>query len=150
MKGLSRENRSYDKTSPERPVGEVIFVHDAPGLFAGLPLILPGKHYTTPQVVAEVLDRESRERLERVLEAGRLVVTQPTAPLIRERGLSEADSSVLTLALELAGRGARVVIVSDDYLLQRKAREKGLDYMPVKTLGYEKANRLTRGGKGEG
>ena len=132
-------------SSRTRATGDPLFVHDAPGLFAGLPLLLPGEHYTTPQVVDEVVDRESRERLERALNLGRLRVEKPSRLIEAPRGLSGADVSVLSLALERRERmGGRVVVVTDDYALQKEASRRGLEYMPVKTLGFERADRLTR------
>ncbi len=135
-------------SSKNGPTRDPVFVHDAPGLFAGLPLLLPGEHYTTPQVVEEVVDRESRERLERALNLGRLRVEKPSRLVEAHRGLSGADVSVLSLAIELRRRlGGRVVVVTDDYALQKEASKRGLEYMPVKTLGFEKADRLTGRGR---
>lgn len=140
------KERSRGSTCSSTPPGggdALTFVHDAPGLFAGLPLILPGNHYTTPQVVMEVRDKESKERLQRVLEAGRLCIIAPSRITAGGRGLSEADRSILSLALELREEGASVVLVTDDYALQKEARARGIEYMPVKTMGFEKANMLT-------
>ena len=125
----------------------VIVVDDTGAIIAGLPLQLPAKHLTTERVVEEVKDRESRDLLERALELGRLQIQNPTAPYIelarktaRKAGvlwrLSEADVSVLALALMVKSqRGWKVFVATDDYSLQSAVKAAGLEYIPIRYRG---------------
>ncbi|MEM4035775.1 MAG: hypothetical protein QXU97_04095 [Fervidicoccaceae archaeon] len=124
-----------------------VFVLDAAALFAGLQLFLPGCSYTVPEVVEEVKDAESREKLERSLEAGKLIVVSPSSRVEARAPLSSADVALLSLALELSSRGASVVVVTDDYALQLAVKEAGLTYMPIKTLGVDRSPKRVGGGR---
>jgi UPF0271 protein len=52
--------------------------------------------------------------------------------------LSKTDLDVLALALQLSSQGYDVVVLTDDYVLQRILIELGLGFRPVKTRGVEK------------
>ena len=92
---------------------------------------------TTPKVVEEVKDPESRLFLEGLISAGKVKVLVPSRESVeavkeaaRKTGelgeLSEADIEVLALAYELRG-----TLFTDDYNLQNIARTLGI---PFKTL----------------
>ena len=132
-----------------------VYVLDAAGFFAGLPLMAPEQYYTSPRVLGELLDPRSRGVAEQALELGRLVVRDPgpeavgrTRRRLRNldpRGrLSETDLEVLALAALLVEEGFEVVVVSDDYLVQRAAELLGACYMPVRTIGVDRAGRVSR------
>ncbi|MEO2152152.1 MAG: type II toxin-antitoxin system VapC family toxin [Thermococcus sp.] len=93
--------------------------------------------FTTPKVVEEVRDPESRLFLEGLISAGKVKVLVPSKESIeavmeaaRRTGelneLSEADVEVLALAYEL-----KATLLTDDYNLQNIARTLGI---PFKTL----------------
>ncbi|NJE10729.1 type II toxin-antitoxin system VapC family toxin [Thermococcus sp. MAR1] len=93
---------------------------------------------TTPKVVDEVKDPESRLFLEGLISAGKVRVLQPSRESIRavmeaakktgELGeLSEADLEVLALAYELKG-----VLLTDDYNLQNIAKTLGMEFKTLK------------------
>ncbi|WP_099211599.1 type II toxin-antitoxin system VapC family toxin [Thermococcus henrietii] len=93
--------------------------------------------FTTPKVVEEVKDPESRLFLEGLISAGKVKVLVPSKGSVeavkeaaRKTGelneLSEADVEVLALAYEL-----KAVLLTDDYNLQNIARTLGI---PFKTL----------------
>ena len=95
------------------------FVLDTAAFLSGLPLALAEECiYTTPDVIEEVRDQESRTRLEISLESKRVLVVEPskkTAVSVDVKGLSPTDLSVLYLALECKMQGVReVVMVTDD------------------------------------
>ncbi|MCE4625727.1 MAG: nucleotide-binding protein [Desulfurococcales archaeon] len=125
----------------------VIVVDDTGAIIAGLPLQLPAKHLTTERVVEEVRDRESRGLLERAVELGRLQILNPTEPHIKLakktarkagvlRRLSEADISVLALALMVKSQHeGEVLVATDDYSLQSAVRAAGLEYIPIRYRG---------------
>lgn len=126
--------------------GRKAYVLDAAGIFAGLPLQAPGPFYTTPGVVGEVKDENSRRVLGNSLSLGRLAVRSPLPRFLEkarrlasevgvEASLSPTDVEVLALALELAASGLDVTVVTDDYMLQNASAHAGLRYVSVKTRG---------------
>jgi len=93
--------------------------------------------FTTPKVVEEVKDPESRLFLEGLISAGKVKVLVPSRESVkavmeaaRRTGeleeLSEADVEVLALAYEL-----KATLLTDDYNLQNIAKTLGI---PFKTL----------------
>ncbi|AEH24633.1 Nucleotide binding protein, putative, containing PIN domain [Pyrococcus yayanosii CH1] len=94
--------------------------------------------YTTPKVVEEVKDRESRIFLEGLISAGKVKVVEPSREAVeivkkaaRKTGelreLSEADIEVLALAYEL-----KAELFTDDYNLQNVARTLGIEFKTLK------------------
>ncbi len=143
MKGSSQGSSS---------TGRRVYVLDAAGIFAGLPLQAPGPFYTTPSVVEEVKDENSRRILERSATLGRLKVRSPSQGFMEEArrvaselgvevSLSHTDVEVLALALELRASSLDVVVVTDDYMLQNASTYAGLRFMSVKTLGIRGVRR---------
>ncbi len=129
-----------------------VFVHDASGLFAGLPLSLPGEHYTTPKIVSEVRDEYSRRLLETSFTVNRLKVLEAPKGIINEvvrrasevgelNRLSEADISIIALAYWLKVKGYDPIIVTDDYAVQNIVLHLGLVFMTVKTVGIKEMRR---------
>ena len=119
------------------------YVLDAAGLFASLPLILPGNSYTTSLVAAEVIDSESKKSLEYALASNKLVIVDPPKDSIervreiaRQIGelsnLSEADVSILALAHALLNRCRRVIVVTDDKSVQNVALHLGAEIYGIK------------------
>ncbi|NJE53815.1 type II toxin-antitoxin system VapC family toxin [Thermococcus sp. 21S9] len=93
--------------------------------------------FTTPKVVEEVKDPESRLFLEGLISAGKVKVLVPSKESVeavkesaRRTGeleeLSEADLEILALAYEL-----KATLLTDDYNLQNIAKTLGI---PFKTL----------------
>ncbi|NJE41718.1 hypothetical protein E3E35_10425 [Thermococcus sp. GR7] len=93
---------------------------------------------TTPKVVEEVKDPESRLFLEGLINAGKVRVLTPSRESIEavkeaakrtgELGeLSEADIEILALAYELKG-----TLFTDDYNLQNIARVLGIEFKTLK------------------
>jgi endoribonuclease Nob1 len=86
-------------------------------------------HYTTQEILEE-LGEDQRLRLELTKEW--LQIREPSARSLKpvqeaaaETGdtfvLSTADLSILALALEIRGEGARVTLLTDDYAIQNVA-----------------------------
>ena len=93
---------------------------------------------TTPKVVEEVKDPESRLFLEGLISAGKVRILVPSKESIeavkeasRKTGelseLSDADIEVLALAYELKG-----VLFTDDYNLQNIAKTLGIEFKTLK------------------
>ncbi len=116
------------------------FVHDTGSLLAGLPALLPGENYTTPDNLVEVKDSESRRSLDNYIH--KLNVMEPDAKYVeavrkkaKELGeeLSKTDIKVLALALQL-----NAIIFSDDYGVLNVAQALGLEWKSVRTKGIKK------------
>ncbi len=119
-------------------------VLDAAGLFAGVELS-HGIFYVTEKVLREVLDRESRMRLELAQTSGKIVVIAPPREYVlrvisrsRELGileeLSEADIEVLALAEYVRSLCGSSIIYTDDKLVQDVATSLGIKIQGVKYL----------------
>lgn len=113
---------------------------DVAGIIARLPMTMPGRHYTTRRVVGEVIDRESRESLEFMIEAGLIEVVdqeplQLNLPASLKSKLSATDVSLLVLALSLKSSCGGVYVATDDYALQEAALLLGLKPLPVRYKG---------------
>ena len=87
---------------------------------------------TTPEVISELRDFESRELAHARISEGKLKVLSPSKDALEKAQkqasprLSKTDLSVLALALELGEE-----IITDDYSLQASAKRLGLRYRPV-------------------
>jgi len=126
-----------------------VYVLDTTALIARWLLYTPVRAYTTSLVVSEARDAGSREGAELALQLGRLVIRDPSPRSVEEAwrrahrhglavALSETDVSVAALALELAGEGNDVVVVTDDYALQNLLGLMGLRFQPLRTRGIER------------
>ena len=136
------------RSSGSRPTR--IIVLDTAAFLARLQLSLYGVELvTTPSVIEEVKDFESRLGLELSLEVSRVSVEEPSAEAIdrarraaSELGvlerLSRTDLEVLALALDKARSGAEVAIATDDYSVQNVATYLGLRFLPIKTRGIDR------------
>lgn len=143
MNVFSREDKSIKKR---------IYVHDASGLFAGVPLLLPGKHYTTLEIIREVKDKYSKRLLDFSLVSNRLKVIEPPDNIVLEitskagevgelNRLSKADISILALAYWFKKKGYDVILVTDDYSVQNMALHLELVFMAIKTIGVKEMRR---------
>ena len=137
-----------------RDACSVAYVLDAAGLFASLPLSLPGNSYTTPLVVAEILDPESRKSLEYALASNKLIVMDPPKNSVNKvkeearhlgelSNLSEADVSILALAHALLSKCRRVVVVTDDKSVQNVALHLGAEVYGIKRMTIRKPKLFT-------
>uniref|UniRef100_A0A7J3Z5J9 DNA-binding protein n=1 Tax=Ignisphaera aggregans TaxID=334771 RepID=A0A7J3Z5J9_9CREN len=125
-------------------------VLDTAAFLAALQLLMYGIELYTPRsVVEEVKDFESVQRFQLSESIERVKVEDPKHSFVskavevaRRHGvlerLSNTDLDVLALALQLSSQGYDVVVLTDDYVLQRILIELGLGFRPVKTRGVEK------------
>ncbi|NJE07920.1 hypothetical protein E3E31_05190 [Thermococcus sp. M39] len=111
-----------------------MFVIDAAIFIQGIDV----EGYTTPKVVEEVKDPESKLFLESLISAGKVRVLMPSKEsieIIRKKALetgeldelSETDIQVLALAYEL-----KAILFTDDYNLQNIARTLGIKFKTLK------------------
>ncbi|MDM7275218.1 MAG: DNA-binding protein [Thermoprotei archaeon] len=120
-----------DSTQEYSHTGREALILDTGAIITGLPLMTPIKCYTTTKVIEEVKDRESRERLERLLEAGRIEVVDPKPEYIdkvrkniKTKNLSETDITIIALALQLKDQNINITVATDDYTIQKTLKTR--------------------------
>jgi len=135
--------------------GEVkVLVLDTSAFIAGYGAPGSGKIlYTVPAVKDEVREGGlQRFRLENAEKMGVLTIIAPMEKyrsevqrVLTEMGetgvLSEADTQILSLGLQLKTEGKKTVIVSDDYAVQNLADKLGLGIKSLVTQGIKKRYR---------
>ncbi len=135
-----------DYTQGCYPTGKVV-VADTSAFITGIVRMAQGAIYTTNSVISEVKDEHSREVMETLTSAGRLVIEDPSKryiELVRKTAarigtlekLSEADIEVLALSLLLRDKlKCEVYIATDDYTLQYTASHFNLKILRMRYRG---------------
>jgi UPF0271 protein len=117
------------------------------------PLGLEFESYSVPEVRDELRQQTGPSyRLNVSTSSGKMKIQSPTKPSLEEvlskaralgdkLVLSETDTGIVALALDLSKEGKVPVIVSDDYAVQNVAEALQLNYQSLATLGIrEKFN----------
>ncbi|MCS7116014.1 MAG: nucleotide-binding protein [Nitrososphaerota archaeon] len=124
-----------------------VLILDSTAFYAGIPFTSTSTYYTTSSVIQEVKHtRTSKTAIESLIEAGRLIVKDPSAESIERvkdlanisgdiGKLSQTDLEVIALAYELKGKDFDAIIVSDDYSIENLARILHIDSIPIITKG---------------
>lgn len=111
------------------------------------PLSVDLEVFTVPAVERELSQTSlAMIRFSTSRNSGKLEVREPSEPsrfCIREESLrlgeklvlSEADSQILALALDLRANGLEPVVVSDDYAIQNVAERLDVSYASLATFG---------------
>ncbi len=133
--------------SPCRP----IVVLDTSAFVAGYdPFSLGTEQVTVPKVAEEIRRTSTvKMRLETAIESGKLKVQAPTqeyADSIKTSAnkagdsfkLSETDMELLALALQLKAEGYSPKIITDDYSIQNVAKQVGIEFVALATLGIKR------------
>jgi len=129
-------------------------VLDTSALIMGLdPLGLKFDSYSVPEVRVELRQQTGPSyRLSVSASSGKTKIRTPSKPSLAEASdkakllgdkvvLSETDTSILALALDLSKEGMTPIIVSDDYAVQNVAEALKLNYQSLATFGIrEKFN----------
>ncbi len=124
-----------------------IHVLDSTAFYAGIPFQGEGKYYTTYQVLDEV---RGRGGVGAQLIHSRVQVTEPSKESIQkvreaasrtgdQKSLSEADTSILAITLDLvkSRRDEEVVLVTDDFAVRIVAEVMGLNLSETSLRGGE-------------
>jgi UPF0271 protein len=125
-----------------------VLVLDTSALVAGFdPFSINEEQYTVP-MVREEMTRNSMAwvRFKTAVDSRRLRVQTPnrtfldkvkaSATAVGDRVfMSETDTQVLALALELKTRGYCPLIVTDDYSIQNVANQMGVEFTSLATFG---------------
>lgn len=129
---------------------EPAIVLDSTAFYAGLPFSSAVLCYTSPQILGEISKgRGLGIKVSALMESGRLRIVdadkesfnkvQEAAKQSADVKLSNADISLLALAVFLHAGGREVTVVSDDYSIQNVASHLGLKFSAVMTHGIAKA-----------
>jgi len=125
-------------------------VLDSTAFYAGLPFSSAVLCYTSPQILGEVSKgRGLGVKVSALMESGRLRIVDAdkesfnkvleAAKNSADTKLSNADISLLALAVFLLAGGREVTVVSDDYSIQNVASHLGLKFSSVMTQGIAKS-----------
>jgi UPF0271 protein len=125
-----------------------VLVLDTSALIMGLdPLGLEFEMYSVPEVTEELKDQAGPSyRVAISTSSGKLKIQSPTPKSLKQVGdkakvlgdrvvLSNADRSILALALDLAKEGRKPIVVSDDYAVQNVAEGIDIAYQALATFG---------------
>ncbi|MET1159663.1 MAG: NOB1 family endonuclease [Thermoprotei archaeon] len=151
LRDLIGKHSSSNSTNSEK----IILIFDTTAFLAKYHLQLWGRNieiYTTQSVVNEVRDSESKSALELGLSIARINILEPQKTYLEKvkknafklgvlHKLSKTDLEVAALALELSERGRKVVVVTDDYMLQNLLLDIGIGFKPLRTTGIKKLRR---------
>ncbi|MEM0021015.1 MAG: hypothetical protein QW039_06365 [Fervidicoccaceae archaeon] len=121
-----------------------VIIFDTAAFLAGLHLLIGGKVVTVEEVIQEVKDSYSASRLEygveankvELLEVGRITVSSIIPDELRSK-LSRTDLKILQLAYEMKKKGKNVVVLTDDYALQKSLLFLKIDFRPVRHRGIK-------------
>ncbi|HMK95363.1 MAG TPA: hypothetical protein VK536_08195 [Candidatus Limnocylindrales bacterium] len=128
-----------------------VIVLDTSAFLAGFdPFFLPEEQETVPKVEEEIRRNSIiNTRFRAAIENGKLKVKAPrpeslngvkvlASKLGDSHLLSEADTQLLALALELMAEGYRPQIVTDDYSIQNVATQMGIEFLALATFGIKR------------
>jgi len=119
-----------------------IHVLDSTAFFAGIPFQGEGRYYTTYHVMDEVGSRGIGSQLIH----SRVQVTEPSKESLQKvrqvsmktgdfKSLSEADSSIIAVSLDLASGGGDVILVTDDFAVRNVAEALGINLSNTQVRG---------------
>ncbi|MFB0558030.1 MAG: NOB1 family endonuclease [Candidatus Bathyarchaeia archaeon] len=127
---------------------EIVLLLDTSAFILGYDLTdADDELYTVPSVREELREGElARLRFESAVRNGRLKLVKPDSGYlievevtIEEMGeasaLSETDSQILALGIQLKSDGLEPIVISDDYSVQNVANRLGLGFKSLATIG---------------
>jgi len=114
------------------------------------------EQFTTPKVEQELQKNNlTSMRFTLAVESGRVKVTTPSQEFLEKARvsassvgdshfLSDTDTEILALALELKAAGLSPQIVTDDYSIQNVATQMGLGFVSLATFGIRRVLKWIR------
>ena len=134
-----------------------VIVLDTSAFLAGFdPFSLSEEQVTVPKVEEEIRRNSIiSTRLRTAIENGKLKVKAPRPEFLSNVNflatklgdsylLSEADTQLLALALELKAEGYTPQIITDDYSIQNVATQMGIEFLVLATFGIKRLLEWTR------
>jgi endoribonuclease Nob1 len=138
-------------TAKETPCKRIV-VLDTSAFVAGFdPFSSTDEQVTAPKVEEEIKRNSMvKMRLEMAIESGKIKVQAPTQQACAKleasatkagdtHKLSEADKQLLALAIQLKDEGYTPQIVTDDYSIQNVAKQVGIEFLALATLGIKRS-----------
>lgn len=134
-----------------------VIVLDTSAFVAGLdPFSISEEQFATPKVKEELKkDNLTSMRFTLAVESGKVKVTAPSQEFLEKAKasassvgdshfLSDTDTEILALALELKAGGCNPQIVTDDYSIQNVATQMGLGFVSLATFGIRRVLKWIR------
>jgi len=131
--------------------GKRVLVLDTSAFLAGFdPFSLSEEQVTVPKVEEEIRTNSILcTRFREAIENGKLKVKSPRPEFLKDINvlatklgdsylLSEADTQLLALALELKAEGYTPQIVTDDYSIQNVATQMDIEFIVLATFGIKR------------
>lgn len=126
-----------------------IIVLDTSAFLAGYdPFSQTDEQVTTPKVEEEILRNSMvKLRFQTAVESGKVKIQAPNSDSAAKTHatkagdtfkLSETDMQLLSLAFELKEQGYTPQIVTDDYSIQNVAKQLGIQFSALATLGIKR------------
>ncbi|MGC8566226.1 MAG: hypothetical protein ACP5I6_02540 [Caldisphaera sp.] len=123
-------------------------VLDSGAIFTGFIVGNPNIGYLTPSVINEVKDEKSKFDLETAISAQKVIVMEPEKKYIELvskfakkikvlNKLSKTDIEVLALSYQLREKFSDVLLVTDDYAMQKIAIKLGIKIVVIKYPGIK-------------
>ena len=136
-----------DSSQDYYPIGEKCLILDTGGIFSGFILNSLDKCITTPSVINEVKDEQSKNIVNMVINANKLAIIRPENIFINKikdeanknkvYKLSDTDIDVLALSIQLKEVCKEVYLVTDDYSIQKLALKLGIKIVKIKYKGIK-------------
>lgn len=128
-----------------------VIVLDTSAFVAGFdPFSLSDEQLTVPKV-GEEIRRNSimKMRFDLALEKEKVKIKMPAQKFLNQVkssstkigdsfNLSETDTELLALAVELKAKGCKPQVVTDDYSIQNVATQLGIEFLAVATFGIKR------------
>ena len=138
-------------TAPSTSQCRKIIVLDTSAFLAGFDPFSLGEEQVTAPAVEDEIKRNSiiLTRFSAAIECGKLKVKAPKPESLKNARefasklgdsylLSNADTQLLALCLELKAEGYTPQIVTDDYSIQNVATQMGVEFLALATFGIKR------------
>ena len=138
-------------TNPIKSQCKKVIVLDTSAFLAGFDPFSLGEEQVTVPAVEEEIKRNSiiLTRFSAAIESGKLKVKAPKPEALNNAKefasklgdsylLSNADTQLLALCLELKAEGYTPQIVTDDYSIQNVATQMGVEFLALATFGIKR------------
>lgn len=126
---------------------KINYVLDASAFINGFPLDT-NYNYTTPIIISEVKNFESKLIINQALNEDKLHIIEPGEEFIQEvekivkksgdnLRLSLQDKSIIALALEFTNKNYNVEVITDDYTIQNTLKILNIHFSSILTDGIK-------------
>jgi UPF0271 protein len=124
-------------------------VLDASAIISGIQMDDDNEYYISANALNEIRDKNTRLKTELAINEGILKSAHPEEKSVQqvrkkaeslgeEEALSEADITILALALELKTKSENVLLTTDDYGIQNVATALSINYTSISERGIKK------------